>query len=62
MPSLLNRPLESVFGEGFRIEQHIEKVVIIVVVLSISPMIYAWLKSKLGCRNGKSAPEQAACV
>jgi membrane-associated protein len=47
LPSLLNKPLEPVFGQGFQIEKHVEKIVIIVVFLSITPALYAWLKSKL---------------
>jgi membrane-associated protein len=55
LPSLLNPPLERVFGEGFKVEDHVEKIVIIVVLLSISPGIYVWLRSKLGGK--KPAPE-----
>jgi membrane-associated protein len=47
LPSLVNEPLAKVFGTGFQIERHVEKVVIVVVFLSITPGIYAWLKSKL---------------
>lgn len=41
--------VRDVFGvEGFRLENHIDKVVIIVVFLSILPIIYEWLKHKFG--------------
>ena len=48
LPDLLNPMLRPVFGPQFLIQQHIEKVVIVIVLLSISPMLLAWLKSKLG--------------
>jgi len=47
LPDLLNRPLSTVFGPDFLIQDHVEKVVIIVVFLSILPGILAWLKTKL---------------
>lgn len=51
LPSLLNPLLEPVFGSGFRVENHVEKIVIIVVLLSISPGIYVWLRSKFAART-----------
>jgi membrane-associated protein len=56
LPSLLNKPLEPIFGEGFKVEDHVEKIVIIVVFLSISPGIYAWFCSK---RAGKKRQPEA---
>ena len=44
---LINPPLQRIFGKGFQVQDHIEKIVIIVVLLSISPGIYMWLRSKL---------------
>jgi membrane-associated protein len=55
LPSLLNKPLEAVFGEGFKVEDHVEKIVIIVVLLSISPGIYVWLRSKFAGKKPQPA-------
>ncbi|MBY0523070.1 MAG: VTT domain-containing protein [Gemmataceae bacterium] len=38
--------LRPLFGEHVRIQDHVEKVILIVVFLSISPGIYAWARSK----------------
>ncbi|MBI2808617.1 MAG: VTT domain-containing protein [Planctomycetes bacterium] len=59
LPSLLNPALEPIFGEGFRIERHIEKVVIAVVFLSVLPMVYAWLKNRLASRATNQAEPPA---
>jgi membrane-associated protein len=48
LPSLLNPLLAPLFGEGFQVQDHVEKIVIVVVLLSISPGIYVWLRSKFG--------------
>jgi membrane-associated protein len=49
---LLNPLVRGVFGVDFHVENHIEKVVLVVVFLSVTPMIFGWLKSKL---TGKTA-------
>lgn len=46
---LVERLVRDVFGvEGFLLEEHIDKVVIVVVFLSILPIIYEWVKHKFG--------------
>lgn len=55
LPSVLNPVLEPVFGRGFQVQDHVEKIVIIVVLLSISPGFYVWMRSKFG---KKQPPEQ----
>jgi membrane-associated protein len=50
---VLNPALEPILGDGFKIQDHVEKVVIVVVLLSISPGIVVWLRSKL-----KKKPQQ----
>ena len=40
-------PLARVFGEGFQVQDHIEKIVVIVVLLSVAPGLLLWAKSKL---------------
>ncbi|GIW81096.1 MAG: membrane protein [Gemmatales bacterium] len=48
LPALLNPPIRKLLGDdSFRVELHVEKVIIVVVLLSISPGIYAWLRSRL---------------
>jgi hypothetical protein len=49
--------LRPIFGEQFSVEHHVEKVVILVVLLSIAPGIVLWLKSKLA---GKKEEAKAA--
>jgi membrane-associated protein len=39
--------LKPVFGDGFHMQDHVEKVIVIVVLLSISPGIFAWARTKL---------------
>jgi membrane-associated protein len=43
--------LKPVFGADFRIEKHIEKVIILVVLLSIAPGLYAGAKAWLAKRR-----------
>jgi membrane-associated protein len=47
---------KPIFGQDFRVQDHVEKVIIIVVFLSISPGIYHWLKAKYG-KTHEPAPE-----
>jgi membrane-associated protein len=53
LPTIINPPLQGIFGETFDVQNHIEKVIILVVLLSISPGIFLWLKHKFG---NKQAP------
>lgn len=52
----INPALQPIFGAHFDVQDHIEKVVIVVVVLSIAPGIYVWLRGKLA---KKAAPQLA---
>jgi membrane-associated protein len=54
LPALVNPLLRPVFGEAFAVEEHVEKVVIIVVFLSVAPALVLWLKNKL---KGKDPPQ-----
>jgi membrane-associated protein len=48
LPSAANPVLQRLFDRpDFRIEQHVEKVVIVVVLVSIAPGIIAWLRSRM---------------
>lgn len=44
---VLDPALKPLFGDAFQVQDHIEKVIIVVVLLSISPGIVAWVRSKL---------------
>jgi membrane-associated protein len=60
LPRLLNPVLTQVFGETVNVENHVEKVVIIVVLLSIAPGPFAWLKTKLAGKTAAPQQEPAA--
>jgi membrane-associated protein len=51
LPTAIDPPFKRIFGDGFEIRDHIEKVIIVVVLLSISPGIYAWVRSRMGKRQ-----------
>jgi membrane-associated protein len=51
--TLLGYGLGNTFPE---VGKHIEKVIIVVVLLSISPGIYAWIKAKMDKKNDPEAP------
>ncbi len=53
---LLDPILKPIFGEGVRVQDHIEKVIVVVVLVSISPALVHWLRGKFG---GKAKPEPA---
>ena len=48
---VLEEPLKKLFGEGFQVQKHVEKVIILVVFLSIAPGLYAGGKAWLGKRR-----------
>jgi membrane-associated protein len=47
LPHAVNPLLQPLIGPGFRVENHVEKVVILVVLASVSPGLFAWLRSRL---------------
>jgi len=51
LTSVIEPPFRKIFGDDFQVANHIEKVIIIVVLLSISPGIYFWVKKKLQGKN-----------
>ena len=53
---VLDPLLKPIFGEGVRVQDHVEKVILIVVFLSISPGLVHWLRGKL---RGKPKAEPA---
>jgi membrane-associated protein len=59
LPQVLDPLLLKIFGKEIYIAEHVEKVVIVVVFLSITPGIYAWLKSKWASRPPVEKPEPA---
>lgn len=54
LPSAINPLLTPIFGPTFLVQNHVEKVAILVVLASISPGLFAWLRSKAG----KPAPKR----
>jgi membrane-associated protein len=57
IPTVINPPLQGIFGETFDVQDHIEKVIILVVLLSISPGIFLWLKHRLNKKKAVPAAE-----
>ena len=53
---LLDPALKGIIGPQFEIAKHIDKVILVVVLASISPIIYKWWKHR---RAGETAPEAA---
>ncbi len=53
---VLDPMLKPVFGDSFQVQKHIEKVIIIVVFLSISPGLYhgfkTWMKKRRAAKEG----------
>jgi len=54
---VLDPMLRSIFGREIAVKDHVEKVIIVVVFLSISPGIYHWLKHKYAAK-GEVTPER----
>lgn len=57
---LLDPPMKRLFGEDFQTAKHIEKVIIIVVLISISPPLFAGFKSWLQKRKAGNAVSAVA--
>jgi len=55
---VLNPLLRPIFGEDFKVIDHVEKVIIIVVLLSISPGIVAWLRTKMRGKQPQPIPAE----
>jgi len=63
---LLDPPLKRLFGDEFQTAKHVEKVILLVVFLSISPMLFAaargWLAKRKAARGPGSAKEVISVV
>jgi membrane-associated protein len=55
LPSLLNPLLRPYFGPEFNVTNHVEKVVILVVFLSVSPGIVVWAKNRFASKTVANA-------
>jgi membrane-associated protein len=56
LPAFLERLVfKPMFGDGFRIQDHIEKVIVIVVFVSLCPIFFKWRRGKSG--GGPKPPE-----
>jgi membrane-associated protein len=51
LPTVIDPPLKGLLGEQFEIRDHIEKIIIIIVALSVAPIGIAWVRAKLGQRR-----------
>ena len=47
LPPALDPLLQPMLGDDFQVQKHVEKVIIIVCVLSVLPALFAWLKHRL---------------
>src|SRR5205823_1382836 len=57
---LIDPPLQTLLGRpGFTVRDHVEKVIVLVVLLSISPGIYAWVRNKLKGKTERLEPVAA---
>jgi membrane-associated protein len=61
LPTLIEPAIRPIFGPEFEVQDHVEKVIVLVVLASISPGIYFWLRTKF--RGKKPEPEalEPAC-
>ena len=59
LPTVINPALRPIFGQAFDVQDHIKKVIIVVVLLSISPGLVLWLRSKLKGKSPIAEPELA---
>ncbi len=57
LPSLIEPPLRQLFGPEFSVQEHLEKVIVLVVLASVAPGGIVWLRSKL---KGKAPPTTEA--
>jgi membrane-associated protein len=62
LPELINPLLQPILGEQFHVAEHIEKVVVLIVILSVLPMIIGWAKGKLARTEKPLPPEAHAAV
>lgn len=55
LPTAIEPLLKPIFGQDFEIQDHVEKVILIVVFLSILPMIVAGIRHKLSAKPAVAA-------
>jgi hypothetical protein len=62
LTDLIDKPLQGLFGlpPEFTVRNHVEKVIILVVLASISPGIYAWLRARWLAWRSRSAVQSLA--
>lgn len=59
---LLDPPLKGVFGDDFQTAKHVEKVILLVVFASISPMLVAAARGWLAKRKAAGKPTAAVTI
>ena len=60
LPSLIDPLFKQLIGESFEVRDHIEKVIVVVVLLSISPAIIPWLRSRWNKKTPSGGAKVAA--
>ncbi len=60
LPIFLDPAFKKVFGGQFEIRDHVEKVIVVVVLLSIAPGAFAWLRAKVGKRRAAADEVKSA--
>jgi membrane-associated protein len=59
LPGMINPLVQWLFGASFEVQDHIEKVVIVVVLVSVAPGFVAWLRHR-GNKADRNAHKSAA--
>lgn len=60
LPTLIDPPFKRIFGAEFEVRDHIEKVIIVVVLLSVSPGIIAWMRARAAKRRAATEAVKSA--
>jgi len=55
LPPVLAPPLKGLFGDDFQTAKHVEKVILLVVLISVSPMLFAGARGWLARRKAARA-------
>jgi membrane-associated protein len=54
LTTVIDPPFKLIFGPEFSVERHVEKVIVLVVLLSVAPLAYGAVRSWLGRMTGKT--------
>jgi membrane-associated protein len=59
LPSVIQPTLQQFLGSGFQVQDHVEKVIILVVLVSVAPAGVVWLRNKLKGKAATPSEEEA---